>query len=45
MLTPDEVVDVTRDLWKRHQSELPNHERVNDYVHGKRGVPDVPDGS
>lgn len=45
MLTPDEVVEVTRDLWKRHQSELPDHERVNDYVRGKRGVPDVPDGS
>lgn len=45
MLTPDEVVDVTRDLWKRHQSELPHHERVNDYVRGKRGVPEVPDGA
>lgn len=45
MLTPDEVVDVTRDLWKRHRDELPGHERVNDYVRGKRGVPEVPDGA
>jgi hypothetical protein len=45
MLTPDEVVDVTRDLWKRHRDELPGHERVNDYVRGKRGVPDLPDGA
>lgn len=45
MLTPDEVVDVTRDLWKRHQNELPEHDRVYEYARGKRGVPDVPDGA
>ena len=45
MLTPDEVVDVTRDLWKRHSDELPEHERVNDYVRGKLGVPDIPEGA
>lgn len=45
MLTPDEVVDVTRDLWKRHRDELPGHERVNEYVRGRRGVPDVPEGA
>ena len=45
MLTPDEVVDVTRDLWKRHRDELPTHDRVYDYVRGKRGRPDVPDGA
>lgn len=45
MLTPDEVVDVTRDLWKRHRDELPQHDRVYDYVRGKRGRPEVPDGA
>lgn len=45
MLTPDEVVDVTRDLWKRHRDETPTHDRVYDYVRGKRGRPDVPDGA
>lgn len=45
MLTPDEVVEVTRDLWKRHQSELPDHERVNAYVRGKLGIPNVPEGA
>ena len=45
MLTPDEVVDVTRDLWKRHEDERPDHDRSYDYVRGLRGVPAVPDGS
>src|ERR1044072_2856686 len=45
MLTPDEVVETTRDLWKRHQNELSEHERVYAYKRGRRGVPDVPDGA
>lgn len=45
MLTPDEVTDVTRDLWKRHRDEMAGHDRVYDYVRGKRGRPDVPDGA
>ena len=45
MLTPDEVVDVTRDLWKRHREEAPTHDRVYDYVRGLRGRPEVPDGA
>ena len=45
MLTPDEVVDVTRDLWKRHRDELPRHDRVHEYVQGKRGRPEVPEGA
>lgn len=45
MLTPDEVRDVTRDLWKRHQNELPEHDRVYRYVRGKAGVPSLPDGA
>lgn len=45
MLSPDEVVDVTRDLWKRHQNEIPDHERVRRYARGKAGIPDVPAGS
>jgi hypothetical protein len=45
VLTPDEVVDVTRDLWKRHRDELATHDRVYDYVRGKRGRPEVPEGA
>lgn len=45
MLTPDEVVDVTRDLWKRLQDEMPEHDRVRGYVRGLYGIPDVPDGA
>lgn len=45
MLTPDEVTDVVRDLWKRHRDELATHDRVYDYVRGKRGRPEVPDGA
>ncbi len=44
-LTPDEVIDTTRDLWKRHCDEMPEHDRVNDYVRGRRGVPDIPGGA
>jgi hypothetical protein len=45
VLTPDEVVDVTRDLWKRHRDEVAQHDRVYDYVRGKRGRPEVPEGA
>lgn len=45
MLTPDEVVEVTRDLWKRHEDERADHDRAYDYVRGRRGVPEVPDGA
>lgn len=45
MLTPDERIDLVRDLWKRHEDERVEHDRVYDYVRGKRGVPEVPDGS
>ena len=45
MLTPDEVIDVVRDLWKRHEDERVQHDRVYDYVRGRRGIPAVPEGS
>lgn len=45
MLDPDEVIEVVRDLWKRHERERAEHDRVYDYLRGKRGVPDVPDGA
>jgi len=45
VLTPDEVVATVRDLWKRHQIELVEHERVRDYLTGRLGIPDVPEGS
>ena len=45
MLTPDEVSDVVRDLWKRHEDERSRHDRVHDYLRGLRGIPEVPEGS
>lgn len=45
MLTPDEVIDTVRDLWKRHEDERAEHDRVYDYMRGKRGIPAVPEGS
>lgn len=45
MLTPDEVVSTVRDLWARHQNELPAHDRVYRYVRGRAGVPEVPSGA
>lgn len=45
MLNDDEILSVTRDLFKRHRDELPRHDRVYDYVRGRRGVPSVPEGA
>lgn len=45
MLTPDEVVGTVRDLWKRHQNEMPDHDRVYEYLRGHRGIPEVPSGA
>lgn len=45
MLSPDEVRSTVRELWRRHQCELPDHDRVRGFVRGKLGVPDVPDGA
>ena len=45
MLTPDEVVDVARDLWKRQLDELPSHDRIAGYVSGRLGRPDIPEGA
>lgn len=45
MLTPEEVVETSRDLWKRHRDEVWVHDRVYDYVRGKRGRPEVPEGA
>lgn len=45
MLTPDEVVSATRALWRRHQNELSDHERVYRYSRGLAGVPEVPEGA
>ncbi len=45
MLTPDEVIDVVRDLWKRHEDERVEHDQSYDYVRGNRGVPPIPDGA
>ena len=45
MLTPDDVIETVRDLWKRHQNELHEHDRAYGYVRGRFGVPDVPAGA
>lgn len=45
MLNPDERIDLVRDLWKRHEDERVEHDRVYDYLRGRRGIPDLPDGS
>lgn len=45
MLTPDEVVSTARDLFSRHRDELATHDRVYNYVRGRYGIPDVPDGA
>lgn len=45
MLTPEEVEVAVRDLWKRHQDELWQHDRAYNYSRGIYGVPDVPDGA
>lgn len=45
MLDPDEVLDVVRDLWKRHEAERVMHDRVYDYIRGHRGIPEVPEGA
>ena len=45
MLNPDEVIEVVRDLWRRHEAERVQHDRVYDYIRGKRGIPEVPEGA
>lgn len=45
MLTDEEVVDTVRDLWARHRNELADHDRVYNYVNGRFGVPEVPEGA
>ena len=45
MLNDDELVSTVRDLYKSHRDEMWMHDRVYDYVRGKRGVPEVPDGA
>lgn len=45
MLTPDEVVETTRDLWKRHENEMPTHDRAYRYARGRAGVPSLPAGA
>lgn len=45
MLNDDEIVSTVRDLYKSHRDEIWKHDRVYDYVRGKRGVPEVPEGA
>lgn len=45
MLTPEEVVEVVRDLHKRHRDELPTHDRVDGYLRGVYGRPSVPESA
>jgi hypothetical protein len=39
-----QVLTVVRDLWKRHQDELPDLERARGYARGRLGKPEVPEG-
>lgn len=45
MLDPDEVVKTAADLWNSHQLERVNDDRIYDYMRGRRGIPDVPEGA
>lgn len=45
MLDEADVIDAVRVLWSQHRDELLEHDRVYNYVRGKYGVPDVPEGA
>jgi len=45
MLNADEATDVVRDLWELRRNEIVKHDRVNGYLRGRLGVPDVPEGA
>ncbi len=45
MLDPDEVLDIAREMWDQHLLEQPGHDRVYEFLHGRRGRPGVPEGA
>lgn len=45
MLTEDEVVTLTRDLWRAHVDERVRLDRIYEYTRGLRGIPEVPEGA
>lgn len=45
MLTPDELTDISRDLWSLRDREMVEHDRVYGYVRGRLGRPAVPEGA
>ena len=45
MLDDDAVSDLITDMWTLHLSERSRFDRVYEYVKGRAGIPDIPDGS
>lgn len=45
MLEADDIESLIGDMWAMHISERDKLDRIYDYVRGRRGVPDVPDGA
>lgn len=45
MLAEDDIRRIVADMWVMHQNERVESTRIYDYLHGKRGVPDVPEDS
>lgn len=45
MLDDAEVFDAVRHLWSKWRLEIPEHDRVYDYLRGKRGAAEVPEGA
>lgn len=45
MLNANEVIDLATRLWRLYLDELPGHDEVRAFMHGKRGIPVVPAGS
>jgi hypothetical protein len=45
VLDPDMVVKTAADLWNSHQTERVRHDRIYEYLRGRRGIPDVPEGA
>lgn len=45
MLAEDEIGDVISRMWSLHLTEMGGHDRVYDYLAGRRGIPAVEEGS
>lgn len=45
MLGEDEILEVTQDLWQLHIDESHHFDRIYEFVQGRRGIPEVPEGA